>query len=915
MSGLPSGTVTFLFTDIEGSTRLLRGLGERYAEVVARHDRLVRAACAGHGGHEVNTQGDAFFVAFTRAGDAIAAAVQAQRALAAERWPEGAIVRVRMGLHTGEPVVAAPDYVGLAVHRAARICAVGHGGQILLSSATRELLEDGLRPAMSFKDLGECRLKDFDRPEHLFQVVVGDLPADFPPPVSSSRAGTRGADGALPAPPNPTVGREDDVRAIAHRLRAPGVRLLTLTGPGGVGKTRLAIEAANEVHADFADGARFVSLSTVGRVEDVPSAIVQALAIIPGAGETGEEAVARFFAAKDLLLVVDNLEHVLPAARFLSDLLAACPALTVLATSREPLALHAEERYPVSPLALPVVGVPEDRRGLAGVAAVTLFTDRVRALEPDFGLSPANAGAVAEICRRVDGLPLAIELAAARCGLLSPGEIAERLHDALGALGTGARDAPARQQTLRATVDWSHNLLSEAEKTCFARFAVFSGGATIPAADAITGAGLDALDHLVAKNLLVRHQHPNAPTRLGMLETIRAYATERFATASDAEAVRECHYRYFLALAQQHATERALWGAARNEHLARLDAEIDNLHAALAWAIESDSAERALAMAGAIADYWHMRSLATDAVGWIDRALATPGADAHPALRVRLLTHKAMALWDAGRAIEQPRVWAEAEAVARALGDPLVLSRALQPRVTGESAANRLDRAEALADEALECAMTAGDDWAIAMAAFGKAMATTTISELRERADWAASLLEDVGNVFFLANMLASAAYGAMGVGSDRDAMAFIERALPIARELDDPGLWMMVHGNFGLAALLTGDTDGARNAFFEELRLCRELVVRPYASEGLNGLAAVAAAHGDTALAARLAGAASAHRYGQPSAAVEDRLHTIFFEPARTRCGVDVWEATAHQGAALGFEDAIAYALAEPRA
>jgi predicted ATPase/class 3 adenylate cyclase len=917
MSGLPSGTVTFLFTDIEGSTRLLRRLGDGYAEVLGRHDRLVRAACAGHAGREVNTQGDAFLVAFARARDAVATAVEVQRALAAEPWPEGAGVRVRMGLHTGEPVVAAANYVGLAVHRAARICALGHGGQILVSSATRELLEDDLSPGISFRDLGERRLKDFDRPEHLFQVVVGDLPADFPPPISvaGSRVGPGGADRGLPPPPNRTVGRTDDVRAIADRVRVSAVRLLTLTGPGGVGKTRLAVEAGRAAQADFADGARFVSLAAVRRAEDVPSAIVQALAIVAVAGETSEQTVARFLSVKDVLLVLDNVEHLLPAARFVSELLATCPALTVLATSREPLTLHAEQLYPVSPLALPQLGTPEDPEALARVDAVALFTERAQAHDPTFRLSPGNAAAVAEICRRVDGLPLAIELAAARCGMLSPGEIAERLHEALGARGAGPRDAPARQHTLRATIDWSFELLDQAERDAFTRFAVFAGGATVRAAEASTRASLDTLDHLVAKNLLACRQDAHAPTRLLMLETIRAYATERFAAAADKEAIHEFHYRYFLALARRHATERALWGASRNEHLAQLDPEIDNLHGALGWAIGQGSAERALSMAAAVAEYWQVRNRAADAVSWIDMALQTPGADAHPALRVRLLTVKAIALWALGRGAEQPAVWAEAEAIARALGDPVILSRTLQPRVTSESLADRLDVAEALADEALHCATTAGDDWAIAMAAFGKAMAAPTIAELRERVDWAASLLDEVGNVFHLANLLASAAYGAMGVGSDLDAKELVERAIPIARGLDDPSLWMMVHGNFGLAALLTGDTDGARHAFREELRLCRDLVVRPFASEGLSGLAAVAAARRDDDRAARLAGAASAFHYGQRYAAVEDRLDAAFFEAARTRCGLDAWNAAADEGAALSFEHAITYALQEASA
>ena len=398
-------------------------------------------------------------------------------------------------------------------------------------------------------------------------------------------------------PPNRTIGREHDIAAVGERLRAGSVRLLTLTGPGGVGKTRLALEAARAVQEDFADGAHFVSLAALHRAEDVPAAIVNALGIVVLSGESADQAAERFLAAKHLLLITDNLEQLLAAAPFIGRTARGLSLAHVLATSREPLALQAEERYPVSPLALPEPGTPDDPRALAGTDAVALFCERARAHDPDFDLADANAAAVAEICRRVDGLPLAIELAAARCGLLSPTEIAERLDTALGAPGAGARDAPARQQTLRATIDWSHDLLSDAEKQCFARFAVFAGGATVEAAETITAGGLDTLDGLVTKSLLARRQHAPAPTRLGMLETIRAYAGERFASAADADAVRERHYRYYLALAQRHGTERALWVPGGWEHLAQLDAEIDNLHAALGWAIGQPSAERALAMA------------------------------------------------------------------------------------------------------------------------------------------------------------------------------------------------------------------------------------------------------------------------------------------------------------------------------
>jgi predicted ATPase/class 3 adenylate cyclase len=913
MAELPSGTVTFLFSDVEGSTRLVTRLRGRYAEVLTEHQRLLRAAFQEHDGREVHTEGDAFFVAFARASDAIGAAVSAQRSLTSQRWPEGVDVRVRMGVHTGEAEVRDDDYVGLDVHRAARICAAGHGGQVLISSSTRELVADELPSDVALRDLGEHRLKDLDRPEQLFQLVVGDLPADFPP-LASLSPGSRAANG-LPPSPNRTIGREDDVRAIADRLRVDGVRLLTLTGPGGVGKTRLGLEAARAVKVDFADGAYFVSLAALQRPEDVPAAVVKTLAIVVLSGESADQAAERFLAAKRLLLVADNFEHMLAAAPFIGTLLQACPALTVLATSREPLSLQAEERYPVAPLALPARATPEDADALAGVDAVALFCARARARDPDFDLDDANAPAVAEICRRVDGLPLAIELAAARCGLLSPDEIAQRLHDALGAMGSGARDAPARQQTLRATIDWSHQLLSDAEKQCFARFAVFAGGATVKATETITHAALDTLDGLVAKNLLILRQDAHTPSRLGMLDTIRAYATERLTATADEQAVRERHYRYYLALAQRHGIERALMRAGRKKHLAELDADVDNLHAALGWAVGQESAERALAMCAALSCYWSMRDRPADAIEWVEKALNLPGAEAHPALRVHALGAKGTGLRHLGRADDAASVFAEEEAAARELGDPAILSHTLEGHAIREAMAGRLEAADALADEALECATTAGDNWAIATATFAKTMGAPSTAELRERVDHAATLLDKVGNIFRLAGLYASAAYTALWDGSDRDAKDFIDAALQIARELDHAFTWMVVYGNLGLAALLTGDTDAARDGFREELTLCRELVVRPFAFEGLRGLAAVAAVRGDVHRAARLVGAAAAHRYGEPEDPVDARLDATFFEPARTRCGTDTWDAAACDGATLSFEDAIAYALEEPRA
>jgi hypothetical protein len=453
-------------------------------------------------------------------------------------------------------------------------------------------------------------------------------------------------------------------------------------------------------------------------------------------------------------------------------------------------------------------------------------------------------------------------------------------------------------------------LLSDAEQKCFARFAVFAGGATVQASERVTHGGLDTLDGLAAKSLLFRSQDTHTATRLGMLDTIRAYASERFASAPDVDAVREDHYRYYLALAHRHGDERALWGAGGREHLAHLDAEIDNLHAALGWAIEQADAERALVMAAALGRYWVTRNRFAGAVDWVDQAFNLPGADAHPAPLVSALCTKARCLWQMGRGAEQPPVVAAAEAIARRLGDPVILSQVLQLRVDQEIAAERLDVADVVADEALRWARVADDQWQIAEASGGKAIAASSIVELRERVDRAALLLSDVGNVHQLADLLTSAAYAALCLGGERDATDFAARAASIERVLDSRFVRMVNSGNLGMAALLSGETDAASHAFREELRLCRDMVIRPMLFEGLRGLAAVAVVHGDAQRAATLVGAADAHRYGRSEDPVEARLDERFFEPARARWGADAWKVAAREGSVLSFEEAIAYAL-----
>jgi predicted ATPase/class 3 adenylate cyclase len=523
---LPSGTVTFLFSDIEGSTNLTRQLGPDWPAVLRLHRDLLRAAFTTAGGHELGTEGDSCFVVFPSARAAVAAAAAAQRALTEAAWPQGVSLLVRMGIHSAEAVPDGRDegnYTGLEVHRAARIAATAHGGQVVLSGQTAALVDERPPAGTTVRPLGAHRLKDFPTPEALYQLVINGLRAEFPPVRT---LGSRRAD--VPYQLTSFVGRASDVAAV-ERLVGES-RLLTLTGPGGTGKTRLAIRVAGDMVDRFDDGASFIALAPVADPALVSGAIAQVLGVQDAGDRPLTDTLIDFLRDRKTLLVLDNFEHLMPGTPIVSQLLASAPGLHILATSREILHLAGEQEYPVAPLELPDATDSLSAEQLLGSDAVVLFVDRARAVVPGFALTDANARAVVEICRRLDGLPLAIELAAARLRILSPEALLERLAHSLDILSGGARDLPSRQKTLRGAIEWSERLLEEPDRLLFRRLAVFRGGWTFEAAEAIVaqleGSAPDVFEGIASladKSLVRPLTSTGGESRLLMLETIREY--------------------------------------------------------------------------------------------------------------------------------------------------------------------------------------------------------------------------------------------------------------------------------------------------------------------------------------------------------------------------------------------------------
>ena len=632
---LPSGTVTFLFTDIEGSTRLMQQLGERYVQAQVEHHTILRAAFKAQQGRELRTEGDSFFCVFESALDACEAASQAQREFTKHAWPDGVPMKVRIGLHTGEAPLVGNEYIGLDVHHAARVAGAANGGQVVISQATRGLVESRLPDGLTLRDLGNHRLKDLARPEKLYQLVIAGVPDMFPALRTLDSTPNN-----LPTQVTSFVGREQDV-AEARRL-LEGTRLLTLTGPGGIGKTRLSLQLAAEVVRSFPDGVFFVPLSAVRDPDLVPSVIAQSLGLAVAGNRSPMDVLAEHLRDKKVLLVLDNFEQLLPdGASYVAQLLPTSAGLKLLISSRAMLHVYGEQEFAVPPLRLPDLKALPSLAALTQFEAVRLFIERAVAAKHDFQATNENAPAIAGICERVDGLPLAIELAAARVKLFSPQALLGRLETSLQVLGAGSRDLPGRQQTLKGAIAWSHDLLGGPHKRLFARFSVFARGADLEQAEAVCGPAselgvevLAGLDELADQSLVRRLPDFDEP-RLLMLQVIREFAAESLQESGEADIIRDRHAAAYHALAEEAVPH--FLGGDQKRWLDRLELDHDNLRAALEWSVARGDASRALCLGAALWRFWQMRGHLREARSRLKTILAIPEAREHPKERARAL--------------------------------------------------------------------------------------------------------------------------------------------------------------------------------------------------------------------------------------------------------------------------------------
>jgi predicted ATPase/class 3 adenylate cyclase len=918
-------TTTFLLTDIEGSTRLWEAHGDAMGAALEAHDALLTAAVEAAGGTVVKTTGDGVLAAFDKPEWALEAALGGQRDLAGHAWPATGPLRVRMAIHSGSVESRDGDYHGPALNRVARLLAIGHGGQVLVSGATAALIDD-LPPTVELVDRGEHRLRDLDRREHVFQVAAAGLPHDFPPLRSLGAHETN-----LPIQVTSFVGRERELGELEALLARS--RLVTLVGVGGTGKTRLMLQAAADVVDRYRDGVWLVELAPVQDPGLVVQEVIRALGVQESPGRRPIDTLIDFLRDKELLLLLDNCEHVIAAAADLAQrLLASSPTLTLAASSREPLGVGGEVIFPVPSLSLPDApdarAVPRalEADGLEVVArseAVRLFVDRARATLPGFSLDSANAASVAGICRRLDGIPLALELAATRVSVLSVQEIEQRLSDRFRLLTGGRRTAVPRQQTLQALIDWSWDLLTEPDRRRLRRLSIFAGGWTLDAATAVTGSEetgddtLDGLSRLVDRSLVVVDHEGS--TRYRMLETIRQYARERLVASGEVAELGTAHLAYFRRLAQEadvglHGPEMVRW-------LDRLDADADNVRTALEWAFETDP-EAALQLCVSLLAYWSLRSAGSESADWLGRAVdvakSLPKADAseqreRSILVARTLSAAATAWFWSSR--EAARGLAEsALVIARETGDPLALGDALMSlhfaAVFGGDLAGLGDWSTELERVVEE----RGDWWRLSLLHAGIAMAEARVdpamAEVRlARATEAARRSGDPASIAFAALARGRVASYLRHLAEARP--RFVE-AMERFLEIGDRRWELIARSELAHGLRRDGAVDEARDEYRQTIREWQRLGNRGAIANQLECLAFVAIAQDDGPRAARLLGAAEALREVALATMLPIELEEYALEMDRLRAGLDAASlATAWaEGRALTPDAAVAFAI-----
>ena len=864
----PVGTVTFLFTDIEGSTRLLQALGDEYGEVLVAHGHVMRTAIADQGGAGVRTEGDSFFAVFSSANAAIAAAVAAQRGLASPNWTAAVALRVRMGLHTGEGRLVGQDYVGLDVHRAARIAAAAHGGEILISHTTSTLVAGSLLTGVAVRDLGEHRLKDLDRPERLYRVIIDGLPTDFPPPRSVEVGKAH-----LPTRATSFIGRRGELDALRQLLR--GNRLVTLVGPGGTGKTRLAIEMAAEASADFADGTWFVDLSPLADPALVGPTVARALGLSDQPGRPIIDLLKAHIELRELLLVLDNFEHLVPATPVVEELLGTAPGLKVVVTSRGVLNLYGEQEFPVAPLTLPKPSEAGDPGSVTDYEALALFVERARAVKPAFALTARSGPAVAEICIRVDGLPLAIELAASRVRLLEPHEILDRLDRHLPTLATGGINLPARQPTLRATIDWSYDLLAGPEQALFARLAIFAGGSSFDAAESICNPGrelgldtFDGIASLVDQSLL-RRTAAGAESRFGMLETIREYGRDRLAASGESDEVGLRHLHFYRDLAEM--AEPELVGPDQAAFLDRLELEHDNLRDALRRAVDRRYAEAGLRLAAALWRFWFQRGYLREGRAWLQALLALEPDSPSPARARAYGALGGLAYW-LSDVDETERAYDAALHLYRQLGD-------------------REGEAEALYNMAFVPAMR-GD-----------------MEEAGRRFEGSLAAANRVGR----SDVIAKSKQGlgmAIQASAPELAVSLLQEALTYYRQQDERLHLGDALTGLAQAYVALDQPDLGRGAYIEALRLFASAMNLPSIATALNGMADLESSAGRHVEAMYLVGAAAGltDRTGARGPLVSVRERNAV-DAAFAAIGTEAVDDAMAAGRRLTLEESIEYA------